>query len=117
MNTGEHLWWTPHGDTPDNVRNNPALEGIDIGNTGRADHAAMMVSPTLLFATGQGGDNTPFLFAIDKRTGERLGRVELPAEGNYGLMSYEHGGRQYVVVQITGGLAVLALPEESGSGG
>ena len=31
MNTGEHLWWIPVGDTPNIVLNNPALRGIFAG--------------------------------------------------------------------------------------
>ncbi|MYN67318.1 MAG: hypothetical protein F4X11_20200 [Acidobacteria bacterium] len=27
MNTGEHLWETPNGDTPERSRKHPALEG------------------------------------------------------------------------------------------
>jgi len=116
MNTGEHLWWIPNGDTPDNIRNNPALEGIDIGETGRSGHSAMMVTPTLLLASGQGSDGTPYLYAIDKATGERLGAVEIPGVARYGLMAYEHEGRQYVVVQIPGSLVALALPAEESGG-
>ena len=60
---------------------------------------------------------TPRLHALDKRTGERLGTVELPASGHYGMMGYLHGGSQYIVVQITrpdipGSLAALRLPSE-----
>ena len=35
MNTGEHLWWIPVGETPDEYRNHPALEGVEIGDTGK----------------------------------------------------------------------------------
>ena len=34
MNTGEHLWETPNGDTPERIRNHPALQGVDLPNTG-----------------------------------------------------------------------------------
>ena len=30
MNTGEHLWEAPNGDTPDRVQNHPALEQVEI---------------------------------------------------------------------------------------
>jgi len=33
-------------------------------------------------------------------TGEILGSVELPAPGQYGMMTYMHSDRQYIVVQI-----------------
>jgi glucose dehydrogenase len=56
------------------------------------------------------------LDARDKATGEVLGVVELPAPGQYGMMTYEHEGQQYIVVQIAQGgvfpasLAALRLP-------
>ena len=104
MNTGEHLWWIPVGDTPNRILEHPALQGLDIGNTGSGQQAAQFVTPTLLFYTGNGSDGTPYLYAVDKTSGERLGQVELPASGRYGMMTYLHQGRQHVVVQIRGGI-------------
>ena len=116
MNTGEHLWAMPNGDTPDYIVNHPALQGIDIPNTGRMAHAVTMVTPTLLI-TGEGLGGAPLLHAVDKMTGERLGTVELPAPSQYGMMGYEHEGQQYIVVQIAGrgmpgSLVALRLPSE-----
>ncbi len=37
LKTGTIAWQVPHGDTPDNIRNNPALKGIDIPKTGRPE--------------------------------------------------------------------------------
>jgi hypothetical protein len=34
LDRGEFLWQVPAGETPDNVRNNPALRGLTIPNTG-----------------------------------------------------------------------------------
>ena len=57
------------------------------------------------------------LHARDKRTGEILASVPLPAPGQYGMMTYMHEGKQYIVVQIgsirtdfPGSLVALALP-------
>src|SRR5439155_276120 len=36
LDKGEVKWQTPHGDTPDVVRNSPALRGINIPKTGQA---------------------------------------------------------------------------------
>ncbi len=115
MNTGEHLWETPNGDTPDYIENHPALAGVTVGNTGRLAHAVTMVTPTLLL-TAEGIGGAPLLHALDKATGARLGSVELPASGQYGMMGYLHEGRQYVVVQVAGAglpgsLVALRLPE------
>ncbi len=114
MNTGKHLWWIPNGDTPDFIKNHPALKGVDIPNTGVTSHPVTLVTKTLLIhAEGSGGK--PVLRAVDKATGKRLGTVEIPAQGQYGMMSYLHQGRQYVVVQIMGrrhpgSLVALRLP-------
>lgn len=100
MNTGEHLWRIPNGDTPDRIRNHPALRGLDLPNTGQQNHAVMLATRTLLI-TAPGGTQS-LLFAVDKQTGKRLGTVRLPAPGQYGMMSYLHDGKQYIVVQIGG---------------
>ncbi|MXX77799.1 MAG: hypothetical protein F4Z33_02160 [Gemmatimonadales bacterium] len=115
VNTGEHLWMIPHGDAPERqqavIRDHPMLQGVDVNpNQGRRGHSAMVATPTLLLASGQTSDGTPHLFAIDKRTGERVGQVELPGNTRYGMSSWVHEGRQYVIIQLTDGLAALALP-------
>ena len=84
-------------------------------NTGRRSHPVTMVTKTLVI-TSEGTGGTPRLHALDKRTGERLGTVQLPASGQYGMMGYQHEGSQYIVVQVAGpdlpgSLAALRLPE------
>jgi glucose dehydrogenase len=113
MNTGEHLWRIPNGDTPAFIKNHPALKGVTLPNTGQQSHAVMMATPTLLITAPGGTDAV--LYAVDKKTGERLGTVKLPAPGQYGMMGYLHEGKQYVVVQIMGqtypgSLVALRLP-------
>jgi len=116
MNTGEHLWRIPHGDMAqrdqDNFRANPLLKSVTNLDTnwGRRGHPALAATSTLLLATGQTADNKPHLFGIDKRTGKRVGSVETPRLGGYGLMTYLHNGKQYVVVPMNGGYAAMALP-------
>jgi quinoprotein glucose dehydrogenase len=115
MNTGEHLWMIPHGETAqetqDAFRNNPLLKGVKVDtNWGRSGHAAMMATPTLLFATGMTADNRPNLFGIDKKTGTRVGAVQTPSLGGYGLMTYLHNNKQYVVIPVPGGYTAMALP-------
>ncbi len=118
MNSGEHLWVVPNGDAPaaeqETIRNHPLLEGVDgvMVNRGRAGHAAMLATPTMLMATGQTSEGTTRLFALDKATGERLGQVETPGFGRYGIMTYMHEGRQFVVLPVVGGYTALALPPE-----
>ena len=122
MNTGEHLWVTPNGDAPqaqqDRIRNHPLVQGLDGVeiNRGRGGSAAMLVTPTMLVAGGQTADDTAHIFAIDKRTGERLGAVEIPGLTRYGMSSWMHEGRQFIIVQLRDGLAAMALPVEGGAG-
>ncbi|HJU42530.1 MAG TPA: PQQ-binding-like beta-propeller repeat protein [Vicinamibacterales bacterium] len=116
MNTGEHMWMVPHGDSPttqqEAMRANPLLKGVPNVDTnwGRRGHAALAATPTLLFATGQTADNAPKLFAIDKKTGKRVGAVATPRLGQYGLMTYVHNGKQYIVLPVNGGYTAMSLP-------
>ncbi len=119
MNTGDHAWETTVGRASERFMQHPALQGLDldpeaIGGQGRA---VMMVTGSLLFST-EGANGPPVLNAHDKTTGEKLGSIELPAPGQYGMMTYMHQGRQVIVVQIgqngvfPESLAAFALPED-----
>jgi glucose dehydrogenase len=115
LNTGEHLWVIPNGDAPqeqqDAIRNNPLLKGVNINpNLGRSALGAVMVTATMLLAAGQTADGTPYLFAIDKRSGKRLGKIPTAGMSRYGMMTYMHQGKQYIVVQLSNGLQAFALP-------
>ena len=113
MNSGEHLWYIPVGETPDRVLNHPALQGMDIPNTGNGPGVApMTVTSTMLIYAGNGSDNTPYLYAVDKATGEQLGRIEAPASSSYGMMTYVHEGKQYVMLQTGPKLTAMALYDE-----
>jgi quinoprotein glucose dehydrogenase len=110
LNTGEHIWTIPNGEAPPSVRNHRLLQGLNVPDPGRSGHSAMMVTSTLLFATGLTSDDKPHLFAIDKKTGRRVGKVPTPAQGEYGIMTYMHAGKQYIVLPVEGGYTALALP-------
>ncbi|MEZ4415486.1 MAG: PQQ-binding-like beta-propeller repeat protein [Gemmatimonadota bacterium] len=116
MNTGEILWWIPNGDTPDNIKNHPALRGVDVGNTGQPTHATAIATRTLLiYGEGRGGE--PRLHAVDKRTGKELAVIDLPAPTLTAPMSYMHEGKQYIVAavgagrELPGSLVALRLPD------
>ena len=112
MNTGDHLWWIPVGETPDSVLNHPELQGMDIPNTGYGLRVAqMVVTPNLLVYAGNVSDGTPTIFAVDKGTGETLAQVEAPADSNYGMMTYVHEGRQYIMLQTGPKLTAMALAD------
>jgi quinoprotein glucose dehydrogenase len=70
----------------------------------------MVASPNLLFASGIAADNEPHLFAIEKRTGQRVGQIPIPGVSRYGMSSWEHDGHQYIIVQLQDGLAAFGLP-------
>jgi len=110
MNTGEHLWAIPVAETPKNILEHPALAGVDIGNTGSGDWATMMVLPDMLVYAATGSDQKPYLYAVDKATGEQLAKVEVPLASRYGMMSYVHQGKQYIMLQTGSTLTAMALP-------
>jgi quinoprotein glucose dehydrogenase len=117
LNTGDHAWMIPNGQTPANVRNNAALKaaGVDTSNLGGGDRSPLLVTKTLLFAGGQK------LRAIDKKTGRVIHEMELTGAVGGGPMTYSVNGRQFVVMAIGGRegheLIGLALPQPGGGRG
>ena len=114
MNTGEQLWWIPNGDTPERIENHPRLRGLDLPNTGQPSHATAVVTRSLLMY-GEGRAGEPRFHAVDKRTGERVGTIDLPATTDTAPMTFLHEGRQYVVMAVSGpelpgSLVALRLP-------
>ncbi len=108
LNRGELAWQIAHGDTPDNIRNHPALKGLTIPRTGRGGQIGTLVTKTLLIA-GEGGYATTNgrrgakLRAYDKATGKDVGEVFMPAPQSGSPMTYMVNGKQYIVVAISGG--------------
>ncbi len=121
LNTGDHVWTRPNGDTPEYVREHPALAGVDVPPTGKPDRGGTMVTRTLLFAGEGGGMFAAYgsggnkLRAHDKATGEVVGEFELPANQTGVPMTYLADGRQFVAVAVgdrghAAELVALALP-------
>ena len=114
MNTGEILWWTPNGETPERISNHPLLADVELPNTGQPSHATAVATGSLLiYGEGRGGQ--PRMHAVNKRTGERVGTVELPAPTDTAPMTYLHDGVQYIVTAVSGqglpgSLVALRLP-------
>ncbi len=108
LNEGEIVWQVPHGETPDNVRNHPLLQGLDIPRTGRIGRIGTLVTKTLVIAGEGGFFTTPegasgaMLRAYDKATGEEVGAVFMPAPQTGTPMTYMIDGTQYLVVAIGG---------------
>jgi quinoprotein glucose dehydrogenase len=110
LDKGELMWQVPHGDTPDAVRNHPALQGVNIPKTGQTGSVGIVVTKTLVIAgdpqvtTPPGRPRGAMLRAYDKQTGEEVGAVWLPAGQSGSPMTYKGpDGRQYIVVAVSGG--------------
>lgn len=125
MNTGDRLWDVPVGRAPERIRNHPLLKGADLSATGGTGNSIQMVMGDLLVQTsedlrGEAEENDkgmPVLNARDKRTGTVLATVALPMPGQYGMMTFMHEGKQFIVVQAgsarrsqPGSLVALRLP-------
>jgi quinoprotein glucose dehydrogenase len=118
MNTGDIAFQIPTGETPDRIRNNPALEGVDIGDTGTGNAITMVATQNLLVYSDMDHDGeTALLYAIDKQSGEELGRIEVPAQSRYGMSSWMHDGHQYIILQTGAKLTAMALPAAQPGGG
>lgn len=111
LNKGDIAWQVAHGETPDAIRNHPALKGLTIPRTGRPGGAGgssggigTLVTKTLLISgeggtvAMPGGGRGAMLRAYDKRTGVEVGAVPMPGAQTGNPMTYMHGGKQYIVV-------------------
>jgi quinoprotein glucose dehydrogenase len=109
LDNGEIVWQVPHGETPDAVRNHEALKGLSIPRTGQAGSVGTLVTKTLVIAgdpevtTVAPRPRGAVLRAYDKATGKEVGGVNLPAPQSGSPMTYTVGGRQYIVVAVSGG--------------
>ncbi len=107
LNKGDLAWTIAHGDTPDNIKNHPALKGLDIPRTGRQGRIGVLVTRSLVIAGEAGMNTTPcgrgaMLRGYDKATGEEVGAVCMPAPQTGSPMTYMLDGTQYVTVSIAG---------------
>ena len=108
LNKGEILWQVAHGETPDNIRNSPALKGVTIPRTGQPGVAGTLVTKTLViagekaFTTTANGQRGAMLRAYDKASGKEQGAVYMPAPQTGSPMTYMLNGKQYIVVAIGG---------------
>ena len=117
LNSGDHRWMVANGDGP---RNHPAIRHLKLPPLGNPGRPAPVLTRTLLFigegspamaagpprrpadmpaeiAPGYGGDGFK---ALDKRTGETLWRMSLPAGTTGAPITYMFEGKQYIVVAV-----------------
>ena len=107
MNRGEHVWMIANGDGP---RDHELLQHLDLPPLGQGGRVAPLATKTLLFV-GEGDEiivsTPPFgggnrFRAFDKKTGDVVWEIELPAGVTSAPMTYMHEGKQYIVVAIQG---------------
>ncbi|PWT98571.1 MAG: quinoprotein glucose dehydrogenase [Terriglobia bacterium] len=109
LDRGDLQWQVPYGETPDAVRNHPALKGLNIGNTGQPGSVGLLVTKTLVILGDTQVTTTPehprgaMLRAYDKATGKQVGAVWMPAPQSGSPMTYMADGRQYIIVAVSGG--------------
>lgn len=109
LDKGELKWSVPHGDTPDAIRNNPALRGMNIPKTGQPGTSAvgLLVTKTLVIMGDAESTTTPehpkggMLRAYDKMTGAQVGAVWMPAQQSATPMTYRVDGKQYIIVAVS----------------
>jgi quinoprotein glucose dehydrogenase len=108
LDTGDIVWQTAHGETPDEIRNSPLLKGLNIPRTGRSGIIGVLTTKTLVIAgeagtfTNAEGKKGALLRAYDKATGKDAGAVYMPAGQSGSPMTYMLHGKQYIVLAIGG---------------
>jgi glucose dehydrogenase len=122
LEKGDLMFQVPHGDTPDAVRSNPKLAGLNIPKTGQAGSVGLMVTKTLVIlgdpqvTAPPGRPRGAMLRAYNKQTGAQVGEVWMPAPQSGSPMTYSVDGRQYIIIAISGGnysgeYLAFALPQ------
>ncbi|HJZ96769.1 MAG TPA: PQQ-binding-like beta-propeller repeat protein, partial [Candidatus Solibacter sp.] len=92
LNTGEYAWRIPFGEYPE----------LSAKDTGSENYGGPIVTAGgLVFIAATNYDRK--FRAFDKATGRLLWETTLPLAGNATPITYELGGRQYVVIYATGG--------------
>ena len=108
LDKGEIAWQIAHGETPDNISNNPALKGLTSRAPAAPESSATLITKTLVIAGEAGFFTTPngqrgaMLRAYDKATGKEVGAVYMPAPQSGSPMTYMLNGQQYIVLAISG---------------
>ena len=110
LSTGTIKWQIAHGETPDFIRNNPALKGLNIPRTGQSGYQiGTLVTKSLVIAGDGLVTTTPehprgaMLRAYDKTNGKEVGAVFMPAPQSGSPMTYSLNGKQYLIVAVSGG--------------
>jgi quinoprotein glucose dehydrogenase len=121
LSKGTIAWQVVHGETPDRIKNNPLLKGLNIPRTGQSGILGTLTTKTLVICgdcglfTDEKGVKGARLRAYDKATGEEKGAVFIPIVTTGAPMTYMHQGKQYIVVALGSSngasLAAFRLPD------
>ena len=110
LDRGDIVWQVAHGDSPNFIRNNPALKGLNIPRTGQTTYnIGTLVTKNLVIAGDGQVTTTPDhprgapLRAYDQATGKEVGNVLMPAGQSGSPMTYMVNGKQYIIVAVSGG--------------
>jgi quinoprotein glucose dehydrogenase len=110
LDRGEIVWQVPAGDSPNFIRTNPALKGLNIPRTGQTTYnIGTLVTKNLVIAGDGQVTTTPehprgaMLRAYDQATGKDVGDVLMPAGQSGSPMTYMVNGKQYIIVAVSGG--------------
>jgi quinoprotein glucose dehydrogenase len=108
MDKGQFVWQIAHGETPDYIRNHPALKGLNIPRTGQSGYVGVLVTKTLVIAaepqmtTFADHPRGAMLRAYNKANGNEVGAVWMPAPQSGTPMTYLVDGKQYIIVPVSG---------------
>ena len=108
LKSGDHVWMVANAEGP---RNHPDLKALNLPALGQPIHDRLIATPTMLIAAqgdanGEaatpafGAEPTHTLRAYEKTSGRLLAEMELPAGAVGGMSTYQHDGRQYLVLPI-----------------
>ncbi len=110
LDSGQIVWQIAHGETPDYIRNSPALKGITVPRTGQTGfNIGTLLTKDLVIAGDATATTTPdhprgaMLRAYDQKTGKEVGNVLMPAGQSGSPMTYMLNGKQYIIVAVSGG--------------
>jgi quinoprotein glucose dehydrogenase len=94
LNTGKIAWKVPFGEYPE-------LAAKGVPKTGQENFGGSMLTSTGVIIAG--GTRDKKLRAFDADNGQELWSYQLPLHSTAPPASYEAGGRQFIVVPVTGG--------------
>ena len=110
MSKGEFIWQVAHGETPDFVRNSPALKGVTIPRTGQSGAFGVLDHQDAGRRRRTGGHDAcrdireaRCCAPTTRRRATKSARVLLPAPQSGSPMTYALNGQQFIIVAVSGG--------------